>query len=162
MYKLLYLNHLSYMPLIYAECIHVYSYHTIIILYTLDIRGYKQNDNAHVTTVTMVKLRSYFHSPTTPHTSPLRASDGVSFVSPPKKYYHDISRAHCMVDTRNDYSMIVSRANLAFASLVSIDIYLVTKVNHMLHANAIPTQKINAGSYDYLPRVRMRGNVRTM
>ena len=41
--------------------------------------------------------------------------------------HHDISRAPCMVDTRSDHSMIVSRTNLAFASLVSIDIYLVTK-----------------------------------
>ena len=114
----------------YTQGVYMYIYIPIILslYYILSInRGYKQNDNTHITTVTMVKLRSYFHSPTTPHTSPSRASYGVSFVCPPKKNYHDISRTHCMVDTRSDYSTIVSRANLAFASMVSIGIYLVTK-----------------------------------
>ena len=45
----------------------------------------------------MIKLLllSDFHSRTTPHTSPLRASYGVSFVSYTKKNDRDISRAHC-------------------------------------------------------------------
>ena len=35
----------------------------------------------HITTITVIKLRSYLNSRTTPHTSPIRASYGVSFVS---------------------------------------------------------------------------------
>ena len=45
----------------------------------------------------MLKLRSDLHSRKTPHTSPLRASYGVSFVSYTKKKYRDISRAHCCI-----------------------------------------------------------------
>ena len=57
-------------------------------------RSYIWYDNAHVTTITMIKRRSDLHSRKTSHTSPLRASYGVSFVSYTKKNDHDISRAH--------------------------------------------------------------------
>ena len=43
----------------------------------------------------MIKLQSDLHSRTTPHSSPLRASYGVSFMSYRKKIDRDISRAHC-------------------------------------------------------------------
>ena len=47
----------------------------------------------------MIKLRLYWHSRTTPHTSPLRANYGGSFVSYTKKNDRDISRVHCMYST---------------------------------------------------------------
>ena len=43
------------------------------------------------------------HSRTTPHTSPLRARYGVSFVSYTKNNYRDISRAHCTLNSRANY-----------------------------------------------------------
>ena len=42
----------------------------------------------------MIKLRSDLYSRTTPHSSPLRASYGVSFVSYTKNNDRDISRAY--------------------------------------------------------------------
>ena len=59
-------------------------------------REFVRHDNAHSTTITMIKLRSTLHSRTTPHTSPLRASYGVSFASYITKNDRDISRAHCI------------------------------------------------------------------
>ena len=58
-------------------------------------RGYIQYDSAPSTTITMVKLRPDLHSRKTPHSSPLRASYGVSFVSYTKKNDRYIERAHC-------------------------------------------------------------------
>ena len=49
--------------------------------YSLSIyQGYIWYDNAH-STITKIKLRSVLHPRTTPHTSPLRSSYGVSLVS---------------------------------------------------------------------------------
>ena len=44
----------------------------------------------------MIKFQSGLHSPTTPHTSPLRASYGASFMSYTQKNYCDISKAWCI------------------------------------------------------------------
>ena len=44
-------------------------------------RGYIWYNCAHSTTITMLKIRSDLHPRTIPHTSPVRASYGVSFVS---------------------------------------------------------------------------------
>ena len=65
----------------------------VITVYSLPIpyyilsisRGYIWCDSAHSTTIIMIRLQSYFHTRTTPHTSPLRASYGVSFASYTKK-----------------------------------------------------------------------------
>ena len=57
-------------------------------------RGYIWYGSAHSTTITMIKLRSDLHPRTTPHTWPLRASYGVTFVSYTKKNDRDISRTH--------------------------------------------------------------------
>ena len=59
-------------------------------------RDYIWHDIAHGITITMIKLQSDLHSRKAPHTSPLRASHGVSFVSYTKKNDRDISRAHCI------------------------------------------------------------------
>ena len=54
--------------------------------YRLSIcRGYICRDSAHNQTITMIKLRLGLHSRTTPHTSTVRASYGVSFMSYTKK-----------------------------------------------------------------------------
>ena len=58
--------------------------------------GYIWYDNAHSTAIKMITLRSNFHSLTTPHTPPLRASYGVSFVSYTKNNGRDISIVHCI------------------------------------------------------------------
>ena len=50
----------------------------------------------------MIKLRSCLHSWTTTHTSPLQASNGVSFVSYTKENDRDISRTHGK-NTRRDW-----------------------------------------------------------
>ena len=50
----------------------------------------------------MIKLPPDWHSRTTPHTSPLRASYGVYFVSYMKKNYRDISIAQCITQTSGE------------------------------------------------------------
>ena len=55
-------------------------------------------DIAHSTTITLIKLWSCLYSWTTPHTSPLRASYGVSFVSHRRKMttiYRDYTVMTC-------------------------------------------------------------------
>ena len=47
-----------------------------------------------------MKIRSDLDSRTTPQTSPLRASDGESFVSYTMKNDRDISRAHCIIQAQ--------------------------------------------------------------
>ena len=57
--------------------------------------GYIWYNSAESSTITMIKCRSDLHSRTTPHTSPLRARYGVSFVSYTNKNDRDISRVYC-------------------------------------------------------------------
>ena len=52
-------------------------------------------DSVQSTAITMIKLQSGLQSQTTPHTSPLRVSYGVSFVSYTAKNDCDISGVHC-------------------------------------------------------------------
>ena len=47
------------------------------------------------------------HSRTTPHTWPLRARYGVSFVSYTKNNYRDISRAHYTLNSRANYAVSI-------------------------------------------------------
>ena len=74
-----------------------------VIIFTLYYRlsiysGHIWHDSAqHSTTITITKLRSDLHSRTTPHTSPLRASYGLSSVSYTNKNARDLSRAHCSI-----------------------------------------------------------------
>ena len=56
---------------------------------------YIWSDNAHSTTIAMIKLQSDLHSLATPHTSLSWVSYGVSFMSYMKKNDGDISREHC-------------------------------------------------------------------
>ena len=58
-------------------------------------RGYLWYDSAHSTTITLIKFPSDSHSRMTPHTSPLRASYGMSFASSTKNN-RDISRTCCI------------------------------------------------------------------
>ena len=78
--------------------------------------GYIWYRCVHSTTVTMVKLQSDLHSRTTPYTSPLRASYGVSFASYTKKDGHDISRVHCMLIRLNGkmYHILISSRDFVF------------------------------------------------
>ena len=77
----------------------IYSRLTTVCLYCrLEIYlGYIWYDNVHRIMMRMIKLRSGLHSRTTPHTSPLRASYGVSFASYTQKNDREISRAHCLM-----------------------------------------------------------------
>ena len=59
------------------------------------------HDNGNSTTITMIKLRSYLHSRTTPHTSPLRAIYEVSFVSYNMKKMTAIYRERVLSWSRN-------------------------------------------------------------
>ena len=68
-----------------------YRYYRLLIC-----RGYIRYDSAHSTINTMAIFRSDLHSRTTPHTSALRASYGVSFVSYTETNDRDVSRAHCI------------------------------------------------------------------
>ena len=64
--------------------------------------GYIWYDNAPSTRNTGMKIMSDLHSRTTHHSSPLRASYGVSFVNYAKKRDRDISRVHCNKHYSND------------------------------------------------------------
>ena len=68
---------------------------TLYIQKMISIVIHIYHDNVHSTTITIIKFRSDLHWRTTSHTSPLRASYGVSFVSYTKKNDRDISRAYC-------------------------------------------------------------------
>ena len=56
-----------------------------------------------------------FHSRKTPHSSPLRASYGVSFVINTKKNDRDISRAHCTSENNISVSQVSLADMKAFA-----------------------------------------------
>ena len=91
-WKSMYLLSRMFMNIIFTAWIDIVSNY-----YRLSIcRGYIWYDNAHSTAIKMIKLRSNFHSRTTPHTPPLRASYGVSFVSYTKNNDRDISIVHCI------------------------------------------------------------------
>ena len=80
---------------------HCYSYRLSVY------RGYIWYDSADNTAITMIKLRSDLHSRMTPHTSPLRARYGVSFVCYTRKNDRDISRAHCIIHVSPKLSLHV-------------------------------------------------------
>ena len=70
------------------------SYQYVITNTVMTYCGYVWYDSAERIKITMIKLRSCLHSRTTPHTPPLRARYGVSFVSYTKKNHRDILRVH--------------------------------------------------------------------
>ena len=51
-------------------------------------------DSAHSTAITVIKFRSDLHSRTAPHSSPVRASYGVSFLSYTERNGREISKLH--------------------------------------------------------------------
>ena len=108
--------------------------------YKLSIcRGYMCHDNAHSTKITIIKTRLDLHSRKTVHTSPLRASYRVYFVSYTMKNDRYISRAHCNTFNRIEFvaqwGLSIWRTLLKllpwFSILKSDHCYLIDKIQRL-------------------------------